>query len=159
MLTSMVPSTPGEAASALHFRQEFVITTTVPTPLAIEEENHLLQDLLRLTINGKLRWGFQPPSTAQTNIKNLHYVLRLRRGVYRLTARRDGGKTVKFLIERKAVDETLTQLFQLATQPQTAPSSSPSGAGQTEPERFLTSPPGNKPLHKWPAPPVHRRSV
>lgn len=125
----------------------------------MEEENDVIRDLLRQTANGKVRWGFQPPSTAQTNIRNLHYVLRLRRGVYRLTARRDGGKTVKFLIERKATDETMTQLFQLATQPQAAPNSTTTNTGQPAPERLLTSPPGNKPPQKWQAPPAHRRPM
>ena len=53
----------------------------------------------------------------QTNIGNLHYVLGLRKGIYRLTARRDGGKNVQFIIARKATEEDrLNQLFQLATQ-------------------------------------------
>ena len=53
----------------------------------------------------------------QTNIGNLHYVLGLRKGIYRLTARRDGGKNVQFISARKATEEDrLNQLFQLATQ-------------------------------------------
>ncbi|MBS1810125.1 MAG: hypothetical protein JST84_18335 [Acidobacteria bacterium] len=77
--------------------------------------------MLQKTVAHRLRWGFQPPSTVQTNIGKLHYVLRLRRDVYRLTARRDGGKTVNFTIERKASEgEYLKQLFQLATQTQTS---------------------------------------
>lgn len=88
-------------------REFFTITT--------EKEDDLIRELLQRTAAGKIRWGFQPPSTLQTNIDKLHYVLRLRRGMYRLTARRDGGKTEKFVIERKATeDDALTQLFRLA---------------------------------------------
>jgi hypothetical protein len=101
----------------VHKHRRFVITKIL-TP---DEENRLLTELLQKTAARRLRWGFQPPSTVQTNIGNLHYVLGLRKGMYRLTARRDGGKTVQFLIARKADDaDRLTQLFQLATQPQTA---------------------------------------
>ena len=96
--------------SSLHrisFNRSFSITT--------EKENALIAELLQKTAAGKIRWGVQPPSTIQTNIGNLHYVLRLRRDIYRLTARRDGGKTETFIIERKAAeDEALTQLYHLA---------------------------------------------
>ena len=93
--------------------RRFVITK----PLTPDEEDNLLTELLQKTAAHRLRWGFQPPSTVQTNIGNLHYVLGLRKGVYRLTARRDGGKNVQFLIARKVAEEDhLTKLFQLATQ-------------------------------------------
>jgi hypothetical protein len=83
--------------------------------ITTEKENELIAELLQRTAAGKLRWGFQPPSTLQTNLNQLHYVLRLRRDIYRLTARRDGGKTEKFIIERKATeDSVLSQLYRLA---------------------------------------------
>ncbi|MBI1760553.1 MAG: hypothetical protein HYR56_03865 [Acidobacteria bacterium] len=67
-------------------------------------------------MSGKLRWGFQPPSTAQANRGTTHYVLRLRRRVYRLTARRDGRKQVDWTIEQTEPEGGLmTKLFQLAT--------------------------------------------
>jgi hypothetical protein len=63
--------------------------------ITTEKENELIAELLQRTAAGKLRWGFQPPST--------------------LTARRDGGKTEKFIIERKATeDSVLSQLYRLA---------------------------------------------
>lgn len=100
-------------------REEFrlsrgaLINTANLTP---DKENALLSELIEKTATRKLRWGVQPPSTVQTNIGNLHYVLRLRRDVYRLTARRDGRKTVNFTIERKANNgDSLMQLFELAT--------------------------------------------
>jgi hypothetical protein len=94
------------------FNRSFVITT----PLTTKEENDLLAELLEKTIARKLRWGFQPPATVQTNIGNLHYVLRLRRDLYRLTARRDGQKSVKLSIERKAAaEDDMMRLYQVAT--------------------------------------------
>lgn len=80
------------------------------------EADRILENLIRETVSGKLRWGFQPPSTAQSNRGVTHYVLRLRRKVYRLTARRDGRKQVDLTIERTEPEGGLmTKLFQLAT--------------------------------------------
>lgn len=91
-----------------------------PSTLTPEEENKVLAELVEKTVARKLRWGVQPPSTVQTNIGNLHYVLRMRRDIYRLTARRDGKKTVNFSIERRAAPEDgLMLLYRLATREQT----------------------------------------
>jgi len=89
------------------------------TVTAQNQENRILGNLLRDTMAGRIRWGFQPPSTIQTNQGGLHYVLRARKGrakIYRLTARRDGGKTLSLMIERpEAEADQLTQLFRLVT--------------------------------------------
>ncbi len=86
---------------------------TNPTPA---EADSMLENLINETVSGKLRWGFQPPSTAQANRGVTHYVLRLRRKVYRLTARRDGRKQVDLTIERAEPEGGLmTKLFGLAT--------------------------------------------
>ena len=83
--------------------------------LAPEEADRVLTDLLKETVTGSLRWGFQPPATAQANRGNTHFVLRLRKRVYRLTARRDGSKQVGLVIERiEAENDFLTKLFRLA---------------------------------------------
>ena len=87
---------------------------------AREQEDQILNNLLRDTLAGNVRWGFQPPSTIQANRGKIHYVLRVRRGrqtSYKLTARRDGSKTVTFAIERLESDAVpLAQIFDLATQ-------------------------------------------
>ncbi|HEX4950366.1 MAG TPA: hypothetical protein VFZ34_27115 [Blastocatellia bacterium] len=88
-----------------------------PKILTTKDENDLLAELIEKTATRKLRWGVQPPSTVQTNIGPLHYVLRMRRDMLRLTARRDGRKTVNFSIERKAATgDGLTLLYRLATE-------------------------------------------
>ncbi len=88
----------------------------IPKALTPEEEDDILINLLNLTTKGNLRWGFQPPSMAQVNIGNKHYVLRLRKKMCRLTSRRDGSKVVGMTIERRESDEDLlSQLFRLAT--------------------------------------------
>lgn len=93
----------------------------ITTNLTPEKENEMIAELVEKTSTRKLRWGVQPPSTAQTNIGNLHYVLRLRRDIYRLTARRDGRKTVNFTIERKVAEgDVLNVLYKLATQGKTS---------------------------------------
>ena len=80
------------------------------------EADRILENLIHETVSGKLRWGFQPPSTAQANRGTTHYVLRLRRRVYRLTARRDGRKQVDLTIERTEPEGgSMTKLFGLAT--------------------------------------------
>jgi hypothetical protein len=90
--------------------------TTENLNLSPAEAERLLENLIHETVSGKLRWGFQPPSTAQANRGVTHYVLRLRRKVYRLTARRDGRKQVDLTIERTEPEGGLmTKLFQLAT--------------------------------------------
>ena len=85
-----------------------------------ENEQRIIDNLLRDTLEGRVRWGIQPPSTIQTNRGNLHYVLRERargRRRYILTARRDGGKTVNFTIERpESETDALTRLCRFATQ-------------------------------------------
>ncbi len=81
-----------------------------------DDADNILVNLINETVNGKLRWGFQPPSTAQANRGSTHLVLRMRRNVFRLTARRDGNKKVNFTIERIETDGGfLTDLFRLAT--------------------------------------------
>jgi hypothetical protein len=81
-----------------------------------EEAENVLHKLLSETESGKMRWGFQPPSTAQSNRGDTHYVLRLRRKVYRLTARRDGSKQVSFMLERPEPEPgAMTALYRLAT--------------------------------------------
>jgi hypothetical protein len=86
---------------------------------AREQEEQILNNLLRDTLAGNVRWGFQPPSTIQANRGKIHYVLRVRRGretIYKLTARRDGSKTVTFAIERAQSEaDHLSQIFDLAT--------------------------------------------
>lgn len=80
------------------------------------ESDRILENLISETLSGKLRWGFQPPSTAQANRGTTHFVLRLRRKVYRLTARRDGRKQVDWTIERAEPEGgQMTKLFGLAT--------------------------------------------
>lgn len=90
--------------------------TTENPNLSTAEAERILENLIQETMSGKLRWGFQPPSTAQANRGTTHYVLRLRRRVYRLTARRDGRKQVDWTIEQTEPEGGLmTKLFQLAT--------------------------------------------
>ena len=90
--------------------------TTENTNLNPAEANDILEQLINETVSGKLHWGFQPPSTAQANRGTTHYVLRLRRKVYRLTARRDGRKQVDLTIERTEPEGgQMTKLFGLAT--------------------------------------------
>ncbi len=90
--------------------------TTENANLGPAEADSMLADLIAETVSGKLRWGFQPPSTAQANRGVTHFVLRLRRKVYRLTARRDGRKQVDLTIERAEPEGGLmTKLFGLAT--------------------------------------------
>lgn len=87
---------------------------------AREQEDQILNNLLRDTLAGNVRWGFQPPSTIQSNRGKIHYVLRVRRGrqtIYKLTARRDGSKTVTFAIERAESEAApLVQIFNFVTQ-------------------------------------------
>ena len=91
--------------------------TTENTETTAAEANSMLENLINETENGKLRWGFQPPSTAQANRGATHYVLRRRRKVFRLTARRDGRKEVDLMIERVEPEGGLmTTLFGLATE-------------------------------------------
>ncbi|MFN7949815.1 MAG: hypothetical protein U0Z53_30965 [Blastocatellia bacterium] len=92
------------------------------TTQSSENEQRIIDNLLRDTLEGRVRWGIQPPSTIQTNRGKLHYVLRVRmkgRRIYTLTARRDGGKTVNFTIERpESETDALTRLYRFATQKQ-----------------------------------------
>lgn len=90
--------------------------TTENSNLSPAEATRILENLIQETVSGKLRWGFQPPSTAQANRGTTHYVLRLRRRVYRLTARRDGRKQVDWTIELTEPEGgQMTKLFSLAT--------------------------------------------
>ncbi|HZS08191.1 MAG TPA: hypothetical protein VFD58_25375 [Blastocatellia bacterium] len=94
-----------------------------PAGTSQEQENIILRNLLRETMAGSLRWGFQPPSTIQANKGKLHYVIRLRqkgRAIYKLTARRDGSRTVDFVIERaEAEADHLAELYRFATKGRT----------------------------------------
>ena len=91
-----------------------MITENTQTTTA--EADGILENLITETESGKLRWGFQPPSTAQANRGATHYVLRRRRTVFRLTARHDGRKQVDLMIERLEPEGGLmTTLFGLAT--------------------------------------------
>ncbi len=94
-----------------------------PITTAQEEEDRILSNLLRETIAGSVRWGFQPPSTIQANQGKLHYVLRVRRSgrtMYKLTGRRDGSKTVNLMIERvESETDPLTQIYQYGTKERT----------------------------------------
>lgn len=97
------------------YTQEISLTTE-NSNLSPAEATRILENLIQETVSGKLRWGFQPPSTAQANRGTTHYVLRLRRRVYRLTARRDGRKQVDWTIELTEPEGgQLTKLFSLAT--------------------------------------------
>lgn len=83
-----------------------------------DQEERILSNLLRETREGRVRWGFQPPSTVQANQGKIHYVLRARPGKqtrYKLTARRDGSRDVNFTIERaEAEADQLTELYRFA---------------------------------------------
>lgn len=97
------------------YTQEISLTTE-NSNLSPAEATRILENLIQETVSGKLRWGFQPPSTAQANRGTTHYVLRLRRRVYRLTARRDGRKQVDWTIELTEPEGgQMTKLFSLAT--------------------------------------------
>lgn len=103
----------GNGCSA--YTQEISLTTE-NSNLSPAEATRILENLIQETVSGKLRWGFQPPSTAQANRGTTHYVLRLRRRVYRLTARRDGRKQVDWTIELTEPEGgQMTKLFSLAT--------------------------------------------
>ncbi|NOT62136.1 MAG: hypothetical protein HOP19_18135 [Acidobacteria bacterium] len=90
-------------------------TENTPTTTAAEADG-ILENLINETQSGKLRWGFQPPATAQANRGAAHLVLRRRRTVFRLTTRHDGGKEIDLMIERREPEGGLmTTLFGLAT--------------------------------------------